>query len=225
MLMAAGERVDDNGSNKCGAERAAFLYKIIDDNQSTIRFTDTKAAFGIAILSAMLGKVLTQYPLLRPPSREPLAVMVLLGLLSIFGILAAVLAFRVLFPTIDPYKNVRVPQALAPRFFITELTDKSWLRLFSSSDRYSTLTETHAQYRDSVLGAAPEDLISVLCAEVLKLSFIRQIKTDRLIWFARVLTLTVIVFLVLIFLTPSPDTGAKTSHTAMHRTLIVTAPV
>ena len=110
------------------------------------------------------------------------------------------MAFRVLFPTIDPYRNVRVPKTLAPRFFLTELSDKSLLRLFSSSDRYATLTETHAKYKESVLAAAPEELISVLCSEVLKLSFIRQLKTDRLIWFGAILILTVIVFLVFIFL-------------------------
>jgi len=149
--------------------RASFLYKIIDDTQSTIRFTDTKAAFGIAVLSAMLGKVLAQYPSLRPLSGEPPVVMVLLGLFSFFGIVAAVLAFRVLFPTIDPYKNVRLPRTLSPRFFMIELSDKSWLRLFSSSDRYSTLSETHAQYKASVLNAPPEDLISVLCGWLLVL--------------------------------------------------------
>ena len=36
----------------------AFLYKAIDDNQATIRFLDTKAGFGIAILGAIVGKVL-----------------------------------------------------------------------------------------------------------------------------------------------------------------------
>ena len=95
---------------------------------------------------------------------------------------------------------MRVPKTLAPRFFLTELSDKSLLRLFSSSDRYATLTETHAKYKESVLAAAPEELISVLCSEVLKLSFIRQLKTDRLIWFGAILILTVIVFLVFIFL-------------------------
>ena len=183
------------------AQRATFLYKIIDDNQSTIRFTDTKAAFGIAVLSAMLSKVLAQYPSLRPLTGQPPIVIWLFISFSFFCAIAAILAFRVLFPTIDPYKNVRVPRDLSPRFFITELGDKSWLRLFSSSDRYSTLSETHAQYNDSVLQALPEDLISTLCAEVLKLSFVRQLKTDRLIWFARALTATVMVFLLFIFLT------------------------
>jgi hypothetical protein len=35
-----------------------FLYKIVDDNQETIRFLDTKAGFGIAVLGAIVGKVL-----------------------------------------------------------------------------------------------------------------------------------------------------------------------
>src|ERR1700721_3312168 len=85
------------------ANRATFLYKIIDDSQGTIRFTDSKAAFGIAVLSAMLGRVLTQYPALRPLSGQPLIIKVVLAIFLICGVVAAALAFRVLFPTIDPY--------------------------------------------------------------------------------------------------------------------------
>jgi hypothetical protein len=179
--------------------RVAFLYSIIDDTQGTIRSTDSKAAFGIAVLSAILAKVLAKNLELHHLAGQPLVVIIVLGLFWLFATLAAILAFRVLFPTINPYRNVRVPTTLAPRFFITELSDKSWLRLFSSSDRYSTLSETHDQYHDSIVRATPEDLVSVLCAEVLKLSFIRQLKTDRLIWFAYALVTSVVFFLAFEF--------------------------
>lgn len=111
------------------------------------------------------------------------------------------LAFRVLFPTIDPYKNVRVPRDLTPRFFLTELDDKSWLRFLFSSDHFSTLKQTHADYVSAIQRANSADLLSVLAAEVLKLSFIRQLKTDRLMAFARTLIVTAVLFIIFIVTT------------------------
>jgi hypothetical protein len=107
MHMTNGKDFEDRGDPNT-AHRITFLHKIIDDTQSTIRFTDSKAAFGIAVLSAMLGKILGRYPTSRPFMSESWLVIILIGLFSLSGMVAAVLAFRVLFPTINPYKNVRV---------------------------------------------------------------------------------------------------------------------
>ncbi|SRR5260370_23950256 len=214
----------EKGTDQHDAARAAFLYKIIDDNQGTIRSTDTKAAVGIAVLSAMAGKVLQQYPLLQPISDQPWAVILFLCLFSLFCVISAALAFRVVFPTINPYKNVRVPKDLNPCFFIAELEDESWLRLFSSSDRYCTLKETHAHYDAAVHSATIGDLISILSAEVLKLSFIRQIKLDRLIAFARVLVVTVAIFLVFIVLSSPPLPSSQSGQRAPSNTSTTVKP-
>src|SRR5579871_3581693 len=95
-------------------QKLSFLYKIIDDNQATIRFLDTKAAFGIALLGAMISKVL---------DRDQLAVFQSHGvlILSIFiifvllTILSAIIGFRTVFPTINPAENVTFPDDLEPK--------------------------------------------------------------------------------------------------------------
>ena len=53
-----------------------FLYKIIDDNQDTIRFLDTKAAFGIAILGAIASKLLDPDEISACRSHGPIAMTV-----------------------------------------------------------------------------------------------------------------------------------------------------
>ena len=50
--------------------------------------------------------------------------------------------------------------------------------------------------------ATAEDLESVAAAEVPKLSFIRQLKMDRLAGFANALIATVILFIVIMFAAP-----------------------
>lgn len=176
-----------------------FLYKIIDDNQATIRFLDTKAGFGIAVLGAIVGKVLLdQDQLFALKSHGPLIVM----LSSIFGlsvILAATLGFRTVFPTVNPAQNVSFPDDLEPRFFISRFSRRRLLRLFSSNKKFATLETTHTAYCTALREASAERLESIVAAEVLKLSFIRQLKTDRLGAFAKMLVLTVILFTILMF--------------------------
>ena len=63
---------------------------------------------------------------------------------------------------------------------------------------------THAQYCVALSDVTHETLESVVAAEVLKLSFIRQIKIDRLSAFGKVLIFTVILFIILIYAAPKP---------------------
>lgn len=176
-----------------------FLYKIIDDNQSTIRFLDTKAGFGIAVLGAIVGKVLLdQDQLVAFSSHGP----IVLGISAFFGLLVALsatLGFRTVIPTVNPAQNVTFPDDLEPRFFIYKFKCCRFLRLFSSSKKYATLEMTHAAYCEALREASAEKLESILAAEALKLSFIRQMKTDRLGAFAKLLVVTVALFTVLMF--------------------------
>jgi hypothetical protein len=73
-------------------------------------------------------------------------------------------------------------------------------RLFSSSKKFATLEVTHAEYCAALRDVSEEKLESILAAEVLKLSFIRQMKTDRLGAFAKLLIMTVIFFTALMFI-------------------------
>ena len=168
-----------------------FLYKIIDDNQATIRFLDTKAAFGIAILGAVVGKVLDKDQLVACESHG-LIVMVISVIFAMLVVTSAILGYKTVFPTINPAQNVSFPDNLEPKFFISELSRRSVLRLFSSGKKFAMLKATHADYCAAVKEATAEKIESIAAAEVLKLSFIRQIKMDRLVAFSTAIIFTVV---------------------------------
>jgi len=180
------------------AARLAFLYKALDDNQATIRFLDTKAAFGVAVLSGMVGTATLQLKTYFPLSEQPQLRLLLFLLFSVAALLAALLATRLIFPTVNPTKNIRMPEGLRPPFFIAELANKSWLSCLFSGPRFCKLKETHAAYLDSMARANQADLLAVMSAEVLKVSFIRQIKANRLRWFTGFLGTSAVLFVCLL---------------------------
>lgn len=175
-----------------------FLFKVIEDTQGTIRSLDAKAVVGIAILGAMLGKMLSrsQFDAIRHAGVFPILVFVVF---AVSAILAAALAFKTVFPMINPSKNVTFANDLRPPFFIHRFGVHRWLRLLFSGNKFATLAETHDSYCGAVRTATEEEIERILAAEVLKLSFIRQIKHDRLTAFAVALTVLVMAFVVLVF--------------------------
>lgn len=179
-----------------------FLYKSLDDAQNTIRSLDSKTGIGIVVLGAMIGAAIT---------REEIAAIRASGLVSILialifaalCALSAVFAFRTVFPTINPAANISLPKGLEPPFFIHELRPRRFWRLFSSNPQHAKLALTHESYIASLRAATADTIEAVMAAEVLKVSFIRQMKTDRLAAFAKALTVTVIAFVVLLLAVPS----------------------
>jgi hypothetical protein len=190
-----------------------FLYKIIDDNQATIRFLDTKAAFAIAVLGAMVGKILDSDELVVLTSHGPFisSVAAFFALLMIF---AAFLGYMTVFPMVNPAENVSVPDHLAPKFFISKFSRKSPLRFFVSGKNAAMLETTHEEYCAALKITDAEMIESIAAAEVLKLSFIRQLKTDRLSALAKVLTLTVFLFIFLTIAAPRPKPAPAEMGTA-----------
>jgi hypothetical protein len=220
------EREHGNVTDQDRGFAREFLFKIIDDNQSTIRSIDTKAGFAIAVLGAMIGKALDGGRLSTAlTSRQGLPIVLALSF-SVLTIYSAALAFKTVLPMINPAEHVSIPSGLRPPFFISQFKTKRYLHLFTSSKKYASLEETHASYSSSVSQASAAEIESVLSAEVLKLSFIRQMKTDRLTALATALVITVIAFVVFIATTPqqrnpngqqSPQKSAQDEGTPMVR--------
>ena len=183
-----------------------FLYKIVDDNQETIRFLDTKAGFGIAVLGAIVGKVLLDQDQLTAFNSHGPMVLALSVAFGLAVVLSAFLGFKIVSPTINPAQNVTSPENLEPKFFLYKFSCCRFLRLFSNNKKFAMFETTHAAYCASLRESTPEKVESVIAAEVLKLSFIRQMKTDRLRAFARALIVTVILFTALMFV-PRKETA------------------
>ncbi len=131
-------------------------------------------------------------------------------LFAAFAILAGLLAFKTVFPMVNPAINVSFPGNLRPAFFIARLKPSRIWRLFSSSPRFATLEETHASYVTSLANATEADIEHIVAAEVLKVSFIRQMKTDRLTGFAKALTVAVLLFVLLLLGVPRKEHPDRT---------------
>jgi hypothetical protein len=156
-----------------------FLYKSLDDNQNVVRFLDAKAGFAIVLLSAMVGKILSSLGNYLPVNGMPLWYLLLLCAFSTTLLVAVFIFVRIIFPTSNPAANCRI-HAPAPPFFLYELKPRRFRRIFTSNPKYSQLVQDHDAYVEQIRTADGLALVRVVSAEVLKVCYIRQIKTDRL---------------------------------------------
>ena len=156
--------------------RLMFLYMAVQDVQATIRFLDTKAGFCVTLISAM-GAVLLQHHH-SPNSR------VETFLLSAFiaSIAIALLScMRVIFPVIKPHTDhSQHTTRMIPKFFISQHPTHHWLRHTISHSMDDVLCEDRASYTATMMGATDDDLLISMCDEMVVISLIRQIKSDRL---------------------------------------------
>lgn len=157
-----------------------FLYKAHEDSQNLIRFLDAKAAFAIAILAAMTNKVLSTLGVYFPWGGQPHWRQLLILGFGLTAFLASLLVGLILFPITNPALNTRLIANNGPIFFLTHLSPKRWFRIFSRSPRFSRLAQDHSEYLNQITGANSAALLQVISSEVLKVAYIRQIKTDRL---------------------------------------------
>ena len=154
------------------SSRLEFFYRAVEDTQQTIRFIDTKAAFCVTLLSGMVAVSLE-----HPPTG--FLVRHILFPIFILTIACSVMAsMRVIFPTIIPHGSVRPPAT--PKFFIGHKKAHHWVRHTIRNPRSNILSEDHATYLESLHAANDTALLDSMSETVVALSFIRQIKSDRL---------------------------------------------
>lgn len=193
--------VDTGGARTPGApdfeRQLEFLYKSLEDNQNVIRFLDAKAGFAIVLLSAMAGKIMSNMSSYLPRAGLPLWHVVLLCVFLTSLLLAALIFVRVIFPSSNPAANCRT-LTLTPPFFLCEFKPKRFHRIFTSNPKYSQLAQDHEAYLGQILTADATALVRVISAEVLKVSYIRQIKADRLRGLAHASGVCVLLFAALI---------------------------
>lgn len=172
------------------SSRLEFLYRSVEDTQNTIRFIDTKAAFCVTLLSGMVAGVLQSH---ARHGTLFLAFMAAVGL-------SLMVCLRVIFPVIKPHKAVAAtPAKRLPKFFVSHQPAHHWLRHTFSNSVDGVLCEDHDSYTAAVRDATDDDMLTAMCDEVLMVSLIRQIKTDRLHTAMYALLGTVALFAAVMF--------------------------
>jgi hypothetical protein len=157
--------------------RLEFLYRIVNDSQETIRFLDTKAAFCVTLLTAMMAAAFG--PLAQAHRMHSLHSTVL-GLFAAATLVTLALCLKVIFPTVHLQGTFSATGPASPTFFLPH--KHSRLRILKNvwnAGEYP-LGIPHDQYQSSVVNAGDIDLVHSLCDEVITVSVLRQVKSDRL---------------------------------------------
>ncbi len=176
------------------SNRLEFLLKVVEDTQNTIRFLDTKAAFCVTLLTAMMAAA---FHLPAPPPFYQQAHPLCLGVFTVLTLASLAICVRVIFPTVHLQGSSSVADAAAePAFFLVPKQQRHSLRDTLGNRPPQGLESTHARYTASIMGASDADLIHSMCDEVVTISFLRQVKSDRLHLAIQVLSATVLAFFV-----------------------------
>jgi hypothetical protein len=168
-----------------------FLYNVVADAQGTIRFLDTKAAFCVTLLTAMTAAA---FQFSSGHHRFPQAHLVLLGIFAALTLVCLSICVRVIFPTVHLQGTFSVGGPAEPPFFLVPKGQRHRLRDTLGNQPPRGLETTHAAYLASTMAASDADLVRSMCDEVVTISFLRQVKSDRLHLGIQVLSVTVLAF-------------------------------
>jgi len=171
--------------------RHLFLYYAINDTQNTIRFLDTKAAFCVTLLTAMMAAAFqfaTPSHALSPTHR------VAFGLFLVFTLACLSMCLRVIFPTI--HLHIAEGGPAQPSFFPVPRARHHWILDTLRSRMPTGLQLSHDRYLQSMVSADDAALLRSLSEEMITISLIRQVKSDRLHVAILALSVALIAFFI-----------------------------
>jgi len=168
-----------------------FLYNVVIDAQGTIRFLDTKAAFCVTLLTAMAAAA---FQFSNSHHRFPQAHLGFLGMFALLALACLSICMRVIFPTVHLQGSFSATGASEPPFFLVPKSQRHRLRDTLGNQPPEGLEVTHATYLATMMAASDADLVRSMCDEVVTISFLRQVKSDRLHLAIEILSVTVLAF-------------------------------
>jgi hypothetical protein len=175
------------------SSRLEFLYKVVEDTQNTIRFLDTKAAFCVTLQTAMMAAA---FQLSSRHHYLPRTHLIFLGIFAVLTLFCISICVRVIFPTVHLQGSLSGAGHAGPTFFLVPRRERHRLRDTLGNQPPKGLEAAHAAYFDSVIGAQDPELVRSMCDEVVTISFLRQVKSDRLHLAIQFLAVTVLAFFI-----------------------------
>jgi hypothetical protein len=179
-----------------------FLYAAIEDTQELIKFIENKTAllitlqgFYIFTLLNLTEKIIEHHKL------HSLLFYLLLVFLSLTLLISIYLTVRIIKPTNNPKENIQIDEVDYHNldFFISENDyDKVMFTIYKNSKKHK-LKVKFSFYYNEIINLKDADIIKILTIELHKLSFIRNIKKDRLNELIKMSIITTVLFIIFYF--------------------------
>lgn len=180
-------------------KRIEFLTTAISDAQELIRFTDTKTAFIFTILSAYVVAFFNSIEkFIKYPCDYSCWFWIFALLYILLMIVCVIVTVRIIKPTNNPVDNINFENTPKPTlnfFLATNDYSKGGYAPVHNSKHYK-LTESFKDYSKEINAATDSKIIDSLTLELLKVSFIRNIKNERLDFLLWLLLATTVSFII-----------------------------
>lgn len=180
--------------------KTELLQFAINDAQEIIRFTETKTAICITVISAHFVALYTMLSNLTSPLyRFPVYFWVILSILLIGHVFVVYVTYRIILPRVNPLDQLNVDTAALPQQSLyLENTKSGWLNVIFTNN--ARIKQSFSKYFDMFLALDQEKMIQLLVLELHKVSYIRNIKIARLRVLVGATLVTSAVFIILILL-------------------------
>ncbi len=181
-------------------QKINYLTTALADTQELIRFIDAKTAIVVTIIGAyIIGAFSVLDKIVMFCDKFSCSFWLTFFGFCVFLIFSILITTKIIKPTDNPYDNIildeeekkvipRIPFYIAPNVY-----KNKWKILFENNKSYK-LKQNFSGLKDSLKTATSDDLIDSLSFELLKVSFIRNIKNDRFNVLLIALILTTILF-------------------------------
>lgn len=192
-----------SNSNDMIKQRLDFLYFATKDGQDNIKFVDYKTAFIITLLSGYAIAFFTDINEIISKSGQFCCFFWIFFYLFIFFFLvSAYITYKVIRPIDNPIKNLVLGKSEAPNlecYLSANIYSHPFASIFINSSN-AKLDCTHEKYFDDISKAEVNEIIHSLVYELLKISFIRNLKHKRLRALYKSFTLTTFLIILIIIL-------------------------
>jgi len=160
-----------------------FLNSAISDAQELIRFIDTKTAIVVTILGSYIIAFFTSIDKIIAYKSE-YSFWFWMSLILFFLLLICCIGIttRIIKPTNNPVDNLDLDNIQIPKlkyYLPTNNYQNDYLYSFKNSKKYKLSENFKSYYQTIKNDTEDKDIIKALSFELLKVSYIRNIKNDR----------------------------------------------
>ncbi|MBM7866469.1 hypothetical protein GTO89_06795 [Heliobacterium gestii] len=188
-LQGEYDGLDKPDNEKIGIDlKKELLYKAIDDNQNTIRFNDTKAG-AVLVLVGIVFTFVTRtgdkYYDFLCLTKSYIFLHELIMLISMVALCCFVssiwLAFTAISPKSGPINSIiNDVSYTSDVFYISKISPSvNLINVFHDKEGYFKLDKSSKRVLETIQDLKETDLLKVLIIELLKLSYIRELKIQR----------------------------------------------